>query len=90
MSWEEEFVEKIAQIKGVEEVVIADLSGNFIDGNGDSSAEEFAAVLSYVSQVANNVGGLLGLEESKFIGINSKKNKFIISIFPSFINQIHI
>ena len=80
MSWEEEFVEKIDQIKWVEEVVIADLSGNFIDGNGDSSAEEFAAVLSYVSQVANNVGGLLGLEESKFIGINSKKNKFIMVV----------
>ena len=78
MNWQEELIRQTQEIPGVEEIAIADTSGNFIEGSHDESAEEFAAVLSYIFQAGNGIGNVLALNTISDVTIITRKNKYLI------------
>lgn len=85
MDWQEELIKQSKEIQGVEEVVIADSSGNYLEGSNDESAEEFAAVLSYIFQSGGGVGSALSLNDLNGVSITTTKNKYLISSFDDYI-----
>jgi len=85
MDWQEELIRQTKEIPGVEEIAIADTSGNYLEGSNDESAEEFAAVLSYIYQAGNGIGGVMALDTVNGVTIVTKKNKYLIASFEDYI-----
>ena len=85
MDWQEELINQAKAISGVEEIAIADSSGNYLEGSNEESAEEFAAILSYIFQAGSNIGNVMALNDLHGITIVTRKNKYIISSFEDYI-----
>jgi predicted regulator of Ras-like GTPase activity (Roadblock/LC7/MglB family) len=85
MNWQEELIKQIKEIPGVEEIAIADTSGNYLEGSNNESAEEFAAVLSYIYQAGNGIGGVMALDTLNGVTIVTNKNKYLIAAFDEYI-----